>query len=51
MSTSVDRDSKERGCRLTDLMESMKMAKIYSFTEVNPSEDLFGKAQGPYSTI
>lgn len=27
------------------------MGKIYNFTEPNPSQDLMGKAQGPYSTI
>lgn len=27
------------------------MGKIYSFTDVNPSEDLICKAQGPYATI
>ncbi len=27
------------------------MAKIYNLTQVNPSEDLLGKEQGPYTTI
>lgn len=27
------------------------MTKVLSITEINPSEDLLGKAQGPYSTI
>jgi len=27
------------------------MARMYKLTEPNPSEDLLGKAQGPYSTI
>ena len=27
------------------------MAKIYNFTQVNPSEDLLDKEQGPYTTI
>ncbi|MBI5908544.1 MAG: S-adenosylmethionine-binding protein [Betaproteobacteria bacterium] len=27
------------------------MAKIYNLTQVNPSEDLLGKEQGPYATI
>jgi N6-adenosine-specific RNA methylase IME4 len=29
----------------------MEMAKVYNLTELNPSEDLLGKAHGPYSTI
>src|SRR5689334_18382611 len=27
------------------------MGKVYNITQVNPSEDLLAKAQGPYSTI
>ena len=27
------------------------MSKLYTLTEVNPSEDLLSKVEGPYSTI